>query len=528
MATSNAPVTDIRAVKSMFRRGKSLAAHQTISPDIDHRRSVEGLRLWLPFVFGGVEYLALLRQGDRLLVDSDVYLHLAVGQWIIDHGAFPHADPFSFTVVGTPWITSAWLSEILYLVAFKLAGWAGPAILAALAAGAAFFLLTRLLLRKLPTIPVSILVGCSMVLTVGHIHARPHVLVFPVMVLWANAIVEAAEQRRAPSLIYLALMCLWANLHGSFTLGLALVLPFAAEALWTADRSARRRLAFQWFRFGLLALGVACITPYGPESILVTFRLFGLGHALSIIGEWQPQDFGMFNYFEVSLLAGMAYVLYGGFKLPALRIVLLLAIIHGTLAHIRYIDVMALVAPFFIARPLALHLSQCLQPNDFSMTASARRGLIVFAVALLGLTIFVLKTIDFRPTWTPSAGLEKIREAKSGRIFNEYAFGSYLIYRGIPPFIDSRAELYGAEYITRYRRAVLLQDVGDLIRLLDEYRIAATLLNPTSPAIGLFDRMEGWERVYADDHAVVHLYRGKTDPKVSPGWDVRSQAISPH
>ena len=79
-----------------------------------------------------------------------------------------------------------------------------------------------------------------------------------------------------------------------------------------------------------------------------------------------------------------------------------------------------------------------------------------------------------------------------------------------------------------FTAAVLLQDVSDLVRLLDEYRIEATLLSPTSPAIGLFDRMEGWERVYADDHAVVHLYRGKTDPKVSPGWDVRSQAISPH
>jgi hypothetical protein len=520
-------VTNIRAVKSMFRTGKSPAAHQAISPGIDDRKAVDGLRLWLPFVFGGVEYLALLRHGNRLLGDSDVYLHLAVGQWIIDHRAFPHADPFSFTVVGTHWVTSAWLSEILYLAAFKLAGWAGPVTLAALAIGAAFFLLTRLLLRALPAIPVSILVGCSMVLTTSHLHARPHVLVFSVMVLWANAIVEAAEQRRAPSLIYLALMCLWANLHGSFTLGLALILPFAAEALWTADRSARGRLAFEWFRFGLLALGAACITPYGPESILVTFRLFGLGDVLSVIGEWQPQDFGMFNRFEVCLLAAMAYVLYSGFKLPPLRIVLLLAVIHETLAHQRYIDVMALVAPFFIARPLAQHLSQRLQPNDLSMTASTRRRSIAFAVALLGLTFFVAKMIDFRPAWTPSAALEKIREAKSGRIFNDYPFGGYLIYRGIPTFIDSRAELYGAEYITRYRRAVSLQDVSDLVRLLDEYRITATLLSPNTPAVGLFDRMEGWERAYADDVVVVHLYRGQYDPKISPGRNVRSQAISP-
>jgi hypothetical protein len=306
-------------------------------------------------------------------------------------------------------------------------------------------------------------------------------------------------------------MCLWANLHGSFTLGLVLILPFAAEALWTADRSARARLAFEWFRFGLLALGAACITPYGPESILVTFRLFGLGHILSYIDEWQPQDFGMFNRFEVWLLAGIAYVLYSGFKLRPLRIVLLLALIHETLAHQRYIDVTAMVAPFLVARPLAQHLSQRPRPSDLATTASTRRRFIAFAAALLGLSIFVVKMIDFRPAWTLSPALEKIKEAKSSRIFNDYSFGGYLIYMGIPPFIDGRAELYGAEYIARYRSAISLQNVSDLIRLLDEYQITATLLSPSRPAIGLLDRMEGWERAYADDVAVVHLRRGNTD-----------------
>jgi hypothetical protein len=48
-----------------------------------------------------------------------------------------------------------------------------------------------------------------------------------------------------------------------------------------------------------------------------------------------------------------------------LRIISLLVVIHETLAHLRYIDVMALVAPFFIARPLAQHFSQCLRVSIF-------------------------------------------------------------------------------------------------------------------------------------------------------------------
>ncbi len=37
-------------------------------------------------------------------------------------------------------------------------------------------------------------------------------------------------------------------------------------------------------------------------------------------------------------------------------------------------------------------------------------------------------------------------DVKSIRIFNEYNYGSYLLYKGIPVFIDSRADLYAPEF----------------------------------------------------------------------------------
>jgi hypothetical protein len=491
----------------MFTKIDSSTGHQGMPSDASDRKRVDDLRLWLPFIFFVTAYLLLLTKTNRLLIDSDVYWHIVVGQWIVDHRAVPHADPFSFTMHGAPWITSAWLSEILYLAAFKLAGWAGPVILAAFSVASAFFLLTRLLLKRLPNLAVMFLVGSAIAITAPHMLARPHVLVFPLMVVWAHAIVHAAEERRAPSLGYLPLMTLWANLHGSFTLGLALIAPFALEALWTADKSMRGAVAFQWFKFGLLALGAACITPYGPESVVVTFRLLGLGSTLSTISEWRQQDFGTFGAFEFCLLAGLAYLLYSGFKLPPLRIFVLLAVLHETLTHRRYADVMALVAPFFIAGPLAQHLSQPLPPRVQKTMASRRRGFIRATAALIVATGLITVTADFTPPMTPLAAVEKIKEVNADRIFNEYYFGGYLIYKGIPTFVDSRAELYGAAFLTRYQRAVRLDDVADFVRLLDEYGITATLLFPTSQAVGLLDRMEGWERIYADKTTVVHYRR---------------------
>src|SRR5215216_4483129 len=119
---------------------------------------------------------------------------------------------------------------------------------------------------------------------------------------------------------------LWANLHGGFTLGLALMVPIGVEAVWSAMHGDRKALAMQWLGFALAAVLCACITPYGPESMLVTYRILSLGEALSSIGEWRPQDFSRLDAFECTLLLGLAFAFYRGVRLPPLRIVLLLGL----------------------------------------------------------------------------------------------------------------------------------------------------------------------------------------------------------
>ncbi|MBR1205510.1 MULTISPECIES: hypothetical protein [unclassified Bradyrhizobium] len=488
------------------------SSNSSLQTDTENRISAaparsDHLRSWLPLIFGATAYLTLIGRISSLLRDADIYWHIVVGQWIIDHRAVPRVDPFSFTMRDAPWITSEWLSEVLYFAAFKLAGWPGPALLAALSASVAFYLLTYLLLKRLPNVPVMILVSGGLVLTSFHMLARPHVLVFPLMVLWANALVEASEERRAPSFAYLLLIALWANLHGSFTLGLALIAPFALEAVWTADKSARVATALHWLRFGALALVAACITPYGPESILVTLRILNLGPVLSTIGEWRPAlGFDGFNPVTTCFFAGMAYVLYSGLKLPPIRVAVLLAVVYQTFAHVRYVDVCALIAPFFIAGPLAQQLASS-QSLNRKIVPVSRKALVAALAGLVIATGVIVATKDHAPPDAPRAAVDKLKQLKASRIFNDYYFGPYLMSEGIPTFIDSRAELYGPVFLSRYVRAVSLEDLADFVKLLDEYKIDATLMFPLTPAVALLDRMPEWERTYSDETAVVYIRR---------------------
>lgn len=465
------------------------------------------LRAWLPFICAATAYLTLIAKMASLLRDSDTYWHIVVGQWIIDHRAVPHVDMFSFTMRGEPWITSAWLSEVLYFVAYKLVGWSGPAILAALSASIGFFLLTHLLLKRLPNVTVMILVSAGIVMTSNHTLARPHVLIFPLMVLWADGLLCAIEQRRTPSMAYLALIALWANLHGSFTLGLALIAPFALDALLTTDKSARVTVAFRWSLFGIMALGASCVTPYGVDSILVTIRILKLGPVLSSIGEWRALDFGELHPFTICILAGAAYVLFSGLKLPPLRTAAVLGLVYETLTHERYVDVSALVAPFFIAGPLGQHLSWPQLQRDRKTIPVAGRAFVTAVAALVIATGVIAATRDHTPPLIPRGAVEKLTKQNASRVLNDYYFGGYLIFQGIPTFIDSRAELYGAAFLARYMRAIALEDLADFVKLLDEYKIDSTLLFPSTAAVGLLDRLPEWERVYADQVAVVHVRR---------------------
>src|SRR5512138_3710801 len=144
----------------------------------DKAFSLADVPAWL-WVGIGV-YALLLLNGRALLNDSDTYWQIAVGQWILDHGALPRADIYSFTKAGEPWTSSSWLAQVLYATSYRLAGWAGPVVLAASGIAATFALLTHILGRRVPAAWAVGVAIAALMLSYGHFLARPHVLALPV------------------------------------------------------------------------------------------------------------------------------------------------------------------------------------------------------------------------------------------------------------------------------------------------------------------------------------------------------------
>jgi hypothetical protein len=461
-------------------------------------------RAALPWVVGLCVYAVLLAAGPRLLGDPDSYSHVEVGRWIIAHGALPTSDPFSFSMHGAPWITFEWLSEVIYAGAYALSGWPGVVVVAAAAIALAFGLLTFFLLRELSPTLTLLMVIAALVLLAPHMLARPHVLVLPLMVTWAAALVRCMDRGGPPPYWALPLLVLWTNLHGSVVLALGLIGPAVLEALLREKRSEWPRVLLRWLPFATLALAASCLTPHGPEPLLMPLTTLGLGSALTWIAEWRPQDFSHVGGFEL-LLLGSIFALTRGVTLPLVRGLVVIGLLHFALAQIRNADLLAMLAPLYLAAPLGRRFGGP-AAGDASI---APRGLNLAGLGVLIAMSWAAFARDVRPApaITPQAAIAEANLAKAGPVLNDYSFGGYLIFAGIPTFIDGRGELYGGPFINRYNRALALIDLEDFLKLLDEYKIGATLLAPSTSAVAMLDRLPQWQRVYSDDVAVVHKRR---------------------
>ena len=424
-----------------------------------------------PLIAGLVAFIYLMNaSGQPLLSDPDTHWHIAVGDWMLANRTVPRVDVFSFTFAGQPWIAKEWLSQLLLTAAYHAAGWGGVSALGAAAVAATFALLLRLLLRDLRA-PVAILfIVAAFVMMGPHLLARPHILAFPLSLIWVAGLVRAAEERRAPHPLLLVAMLLWANMHGGFTLGIMLCGAFALDALVGArDGSERKALFVAWLKFGVASALVACTSrPMVPESILVTLRIFDIGDALSMIAEWKSPNFQNQPMQELILLVGLYLAFSRGLRLPLIRLLIVLGLVHLYLRYARNAELLAAYAPLAMAPLLARQWpSIAAGANRISTNALMRRvdalvrpaGAGAVGLALVAAIAFAVGMIRFAgiappAEIMPTAALDYVRaNGIKGHVFNSYQYGGPLIHAGIPTFIDGRGELFGGDFHQALRQS---------------------------------------------------------------------------
>jgi hypothetical protein len=477
----------------------------------------------LPLLLGLLAYVRIIAAGGAAIHDGDPFWQIATGRWILAHRAVPSHDVFSFSLPGAVWTTPEWLAEIVFARLYDAFGWGALIVATALSIAAAVAMLLRLLLRDLPPAPAMIAAILAWGTALNFAVARPHILALPILVLWVAGLVAARREERAPALWLAFLMLLWANLHGSFVLGLGLSALMGGEAaLLAPDRQALRLALRRWGLFILLATGAAAINPFGLHGLLLPFELESMHYAYAVLDEWRSPNFQQFQPIELWLMVLLFAALSQGWRLPPTRIGIVLLLLHMALQHGRHAQLVGFAAPLLLAPALGPQLwarqqTRPVSALDRHVAELARpagpAGWAVTLALLAAITLAGFRSMPPAPgAPIPEAALAAAEaEGLAGRpVLNDYGFGGYLIFRGVKTFIDGRY-FYGDQFIRRYVEAMTMPS-DQLQRLLDDYHIAWTLLPPSVPAVGFLDHEPGWRRLYADATAVVHVRDSAAKP----------------
>jgi hypothetical protein len=483
--------------------------------------SLESIARWVfsfpgmlaTFIVGRVFY-----EGRAFAVDPDLWWHIKVGQSILSTHKWPTTDPFSFTVGGTQWIAYEWLGDVVIGAVARIGGLRGlDAFLIALGSVVMLALYGYCTTRSGNSKAGFGSAGLLCSLAFASFNLRPQMFGYLFLVLVLIAL-ERFRQGKPKALWFLPLLFLaWINMHGSWIIGLGVVLVFWASGLWEfrlGSVEAKRWSTTERVRLELiflLCLAVIPVTPYGTRLAAYPFTVasslpLNVGNVL----EWQPMPFNIAGG-KLFLILVLAFFLAQTLLRTSWRLAELLLCFGGIMMACLHVRFLLLFVPFF-APLFATVLALWLPPYDRKKDHPILNAILMAAV--------IAAMVRYFPS---QAGIEKITAASfpvraveylhqhpvPGPMFNSYGYGGYLIWK-LPEqkvFIDGRGDLYedGGAF-GEYLQVANLKPAAFMV--LRAHGIQSFLLDSQEPMATVLAANPDWEKRYSDGVSTLFVRRG--------------------
>lgn len=462
--------------------------------------------------------IALFPRGD-----SDFWWHLKVGQYIAVHHAVPSKDFLSYTFVGKPWIDHEWLAELMLFGLYKLGGlWLQIVVYAAVICATFGLVYLRVLRLGVNRILALFVVTGAFFASTASLGVRIQMLSLLFIALYALLLDRYQRTRNTRYLIALPiLMLLWANLHGEFVLGLALLgITFVGEIL---NHVTHQEGALD--RAGLKALGIALVTtiavtiinPNGLRQLMYPLAFIRPNAYTNEIQESASPNFHMavMMVFEALLLLLVVGTFVRRPKMNWTNLLVILAFTHLALDQVRAVPVWCVVVA-----PLAALYLEGLAPQR--RRREVRGALVpILNAALLAAVLLFDGVLFSRNINSRALAASQQRAFPVGavtymksrplppHVFCTYSWGGYLIWNLFPryrDFMDSRADTLFNDQMLRSYLAIYGAAPG-WNALLARYHVDDVLVEPGAPIVQVLALAPGWKRVYHDSYSVLYTRR---------------------
>lgn len=334
--------------------------------------------------------------------DPDLGFHLATGRAILERHGIPGTNVLSFAEPGASSQQSEWLSAVVFELAYRALGIAGPILLKMLLVGLTIVFVVETA-RALGARPSAALLAVSLAVYVAAFRFVERPLLFSNLLIVAIGLARVRLERAPSRALRVGLvlaLALTAHLHGGvifaafYLVALAVIDGLSSRpslgARLAVDPATTRRLTRVELRIlalglGLSALSLALVHPHPVAVWTVPFELAGDPFLHRNLVEFRrPVDFPLVSFAGFWILALAAFVAAIGSRgrRPA---VVLLPIAFGlalALRHVRFVDLFAYLA----APPIALALGRVMARPGRPVHGEA-------AVVALALTVGSLSLI---------------------------------------------------------------------------------------------------------------------------------------
>ncbi len=485
--------------------------------------------------------------------DLDLWLHLATGKYIVDHGVIPRVDILSGTLAGTPWINHEWLFQVIVHLLYDSFGPDGLIALQVVLVGLIFVLLLMLGYREeMQLIPIGTLFCVFMVLQLRFTH-RPDLFSLMFFVVYFCILAFQSESKLSIFILFIV-QILWNNIHGFFILG-PIIIFIGLLGEWV-----KRHVPLPWewsktgrfkddeylrlkYAFGIVLL--ACL--FNPHFI--KGALYPLNILLSVsgkskvffshIGELRKPIslstlfvWNRFFYYKLLIVLSSASFVLNRKKLDVGLLLFWTFFLIFSLNANRNVVYFALAAYLAIIANMQQFLtldkvkSMLERKKIFLIGSMAMKVWLIVFMLHFGSKLALRGYFDFdhhvrKSEYSGGLSLRNfpykaanflVENDIKGNFFNDFNSGAYLLGRCFPQikvFIDGRTEVYGADYFQEYRKAYD-GDLESLHKILDKYNLTGAFLGSVyAPAskntIAYFYKSDDWALVYFDYDATIFL-----------------------
>ena len=510
--------------------------------------------------FGDILFICVLfgvvfgLQGRALGIDGDSGWSLRIGLQTLSFG-LPRHELLLSTTAGQPVVYWEWLAQVLYALAFRIAGLNGVVALAGgIVAGTGAGLYAAMRRRNVPLLLALALAIAGIGLTSITWTARAQLFSLPLTLWWSENLWSYWRTGDPRRLWYcLPAMALWANLHGGFIAGIILLGTTAAVAwLFPGHRGQANPRHLVYALGGTLL--ATLITPWGfalPAHILSYMRNPLIARYTQ---EYQSPDF---HSLAGLLFLALVFLLVALWLRSAVHPPLALA--HAAVwtvlacVSVRFVPLWALIVLPILAAALAaspragmpappqnytgpgVGFQSASFPRAFMRPLAWIRRVETFsnrletvdnqvgrgiwsAVAILAIIVLLVgggrlpggaPVLDahYDATIFPVQAVQRLQTqgVPAGRGFTTYEWGGYLDFAlpGYHVFVDSRSDAYSQRLLQDYATIVSLgAGWRDLLRA---YDIRWALLPTTSSLAQVLALSSGWRCVGADSVGVATL-----------------------